>query len=132
MTEYTSSIATALRLIIKKGAKVTLQRFTDGAPPDPEYRFQVGAPVKTSCEPRAVMVSYGVLKPDTEDFRQDDMKCLIAAGDPNLTFDPQAGDVVLRANGEQWSVIRAGPPLQPADEKVLWQLQVRRWPLRTM
>jgi hypothetical protein len=117
MTEYTSAINLASRLIIKKGRTVTLRRFdeTPGAQPwDP--------PTVVNDDHSIKAVFLGKMKQDRDGtlIQSDEELVLVAAKD--LTIVPTTDDVIV--DGSTILKIATADDLKPGDENVMYTLGV--------
>lgn len=129
MTEYTSARALALRLITKKGQPVTIKRFADPAPVDPDIPWRVGAGTLEEFHTVGLVLDFRPDQVEGYAFQRGDKLCLIPAQGLNTVLLDT--DIVhLDATGEDWAIIQPSR-IYPAAEDVLFQNYVRRWPRRS-
>lgn len=127
MTEYTSAIATATRLVDKKGRSVTVQKLNVSASdPSKPWQGQNTQTVDASEPARAVFVppsgsGFGRDLISEDNIKRVEQVALIAQT-PN---DIQDYDAILDTDGSLWSVVFV-QVLKPGDEIVLYAFGVKR------
>lgn len=139
MGEYDKARATALRLITKKANNKVcyVVRMNRGVSPDPSKPWRVGNPDYTSYPCVAVMFSYEVDRIERDQVLKTDRKVLIPAsglqgGSPLADIEPKVGMFFVDAQ-ERWWSIENNPLVAPDTQtNVLWELQVREWPSRSV
>ena len=129
MAEYTSLIATALRLITKKGRAITVFRETVLVA-DPTLPWSAVEGTRTSFattgvfqDPRNSEKNFDFalkVQPGTDIERVDWHIYIPASG---VTFDPQPGDTVLDG-ADTYRVVTCSP-LKPGAEAIMYILQVQ-------
>ena len=129
MAEYTSLIATALRLIVKKGRPITVFRETVSVP-DPAAPWDATTGTQASFttsgvfqDPRNSEKNFDFalkVQPGTDVERVDWHIYIPASG---ATFAPQPGDTVLDV-ADTYRVVTCSP-FKPGLETILYILQVQ-------
>jgi len=129
MTQYTSKIATAHRLITKFGQACEVRRYTDGTPPDADKPWRPGDATMTST------TTVGVLL----DFRPDQVEGYAYQRGDKIAYIPAKGleawgpildtDIIFIA-GDEWAIIQPAR-VYPSNEDILFQNYVRKWPRRS-
>lgn len=129
MTEYTSARALALRLIGKKGQPVTIKRYADPAPADPAMPWRVGAGAVTEYPTVGIVLDFRPDQVEGYAYQRGDKLCLIPA--QGLSIVLLDTDIIhVDATDEDWAIIQPSR-IYPANEDVLFQNYVRRWPRRS-
>lgn len=116
--EYSNSVATALRLIAKKGKTLTLTHTVTTTDPLTD--------IKTSV---ATTGTFSAVALDYSTYDQANIKALIGKKSKKLicasasfTLSPQVNDTVTH-NGSTWTIALADE-LKPADTSILWTLAI--------
>lgn len=122
MGAYDSAIALAKRLITKKGAAISLRRYTDGTPADPAKPWQPGARTHVDYPTHGAFLEYQKNDIDGTEVKAGDQQVYVAASD--LAVAPAGSDVILRGS-EVWTIKNISE-LKPADDPVLYVFQVRQ------
>jgi hypothetical protein len=121
---YTRQIATALRLIQKKGESSTLVRRVDGAASPSDEPWLPTTPTETSYTVSAVWLDAMVERPTGSTIQSGDQIVYVAAS--GLTVTPDAAvDTIKRATGDRWSIISV-ETLSPNGEVIMHTLHVRK------
>lgn len=126
MTEYTSAIDLAARLIIKKGREAVFRSVKPGTVADPDRPWdQTPAPPDNQTL-RMVFLDYEQKQVDGNDVKSGDKQVLMfAKGVRNL---PKIGDKIIelpKHGGATWNIMMVDS-LKPGEEVVMHTLQVRR------
>lgn len=120
MANYDAEIQTAAELIDEFGQQVILRRASEPATPDPEKPW-IQSPVDPVTETvTAVFLDYALKYIDGTTILIGDKKVFIAAQGVN---QPSLKDKIVR-NGEAFNIISCNL-LQPAEQVILYELQVR-------
>lgn len=119
MTEYTRSIATALRLITKKGQAVTITYRSGGS-----YNQATGGltVTETTATAYGVVTQYSNSDIDGELIRQGDLMLIVAASG---VTKPSVDDDVTLADSTEYT-IKSVTDVSPANESVIYRLQLRK------
>lgn len=119
MTEYTRSIATALRLITKKGQSVTITYRSGGS-----YNPATGGltVTETTATAYGVVSQFSASDIDGELIRKGDLLLVVAAS--GIT-KPGADDDVTLADATKYT-IKNVIDVAPANESVIYKLQIRK------
>lgn len=124
MAQFDNQILTAKRLIEKFGETSTHRRSADGAPVDPTEPWNPTTPVDTDTAVTAVWLDYELKRIDNLLIKRGDQQVLIAGSD--LAAPPDAEtDVLIRADGAQWSIISV-ETLSPNGQLILYTIQARQ------
>lgn len=121
MSEYTRSIATALRLITKRGQAVTLTTKTAGA-----YDTATGATAITET----TQIGYGVVTEyNTKDIdgtliKADDLLLILAAS--GVTTKPVADKTKATLLSGVAYLVKHVLDIAPSGESIVYKLQLRR------
>lgn len=127
MSEYTSAIDLAARLIIKKGREAVFQHFVAGtiANPDKPWETTPRPPVEQTLKMVFLDYEQGVI--DGTKIKMGDKQVLMFA--KGVLNDPVAmADKIKelpKHGGATWAIIKS-EPLKPGEETVMYTLQVRR------
>lgn len=117
--DYNKTAATALRILTRFGAPVTVGRETPGVY-DPETGTNAAGSVQ-SWTPQGVKLDYAEREIDGTSIKAGDQRVYMSAA---AGLDPTAGDTVT-LGAEVWRVV-ASRTLAPAGVAVLLDVQVRR------
>ena len=117
MTEYTSAIALASRLIIKKGRTITLRRLNE-TPAANEW--DKGSVANDDHPVKGVFLGRMKIDRDGTLVRSESDTLLIAA--LNLTIVPVTADVILDGS-TQFSILTVDE-LKPGDEEIMYTLGI--------
>lgn len=126
MGTYDKQIATAKRLIAKKGETSTLLRKAEGAASDPDKPWRpavAAAPTETTCS--AAWLDYAQNVVDGTLIKRGDQQVYIPAVDLAGVVPDPSSDVLQRASGEKWKVVSV-EVLAPNGEHILYTVQVRK------
>ena len=126
MTQYTGLIATALRLITKKGAPLKIKRYADPAPVDPAMPWRVGSGTVTVYDHVGVLLDFRPDQVEGYAFQRGDKICYIPAGGLSIILQPTD---IIEWFGEDWAIIEPSRVF-PSNEDILFQNYVRKWPRR--
>ncbi len=129
MTQYTSKIETAHRLITKYGQAAKVKRFTDGAAPDPDMPWRPGEAVATEVTTVGVLLDFRPDQVEGYAFQRGDKICLIPAKGLE-TWGPILDTDIIEVAGEEWAIIQPAR-VYPSNEDILFQNYVRKWPRRS-
>lgn len=127
MSEYTSAIDLAARLIIKKGREAVFQHFVAGtiANPDKPWETTPKPPVEQTLKMVFLDYEQGVI--DGTKIKMGDKQVLMFA--KGVLNDPVAmADKIKelpKHGGATWAIIKVDT-LKPGEETVMYTLQVRR------
>ena len=127
MGRFDSSAALAKRLIDLNGEPVTLTVFAS-QPQDPLKPWVSANSTQQTVTARALFLNYSgkeagrTYAPGSE-IHRDDKKVLLAA--KGLTLDPSLQGSVTRGDGTVYRIVQI-VLLDPAAQKILFELQVRR------
>ena len=125
MAEYDSAIALAKRLIAKKGTQVTLRTFAAGALPDANEPWRAGTNTPTNQTVVAVFLDYEQKYVDGTTIRMGDQRVFMPATDTlGAAITPEVDGLVIRGS-ETWKIVKP-KPLNPGDQMVMFELQVRQ------
>lgn len=124
MAQFDNQIATAKRLIDKYGETSVHRRTVDGSPADPSQPWNPGTPVSTDTSVSAVWLNYDQQRVDGQTIKTGDQEVLIPGSDLDAAPDAST-DVLIRASGEQWSIVSV-EPLSPNGQLILYTVQVRQ------
>lgn len=121
MSEYTRSIATALRLITKKGQAVTLTTKTAGS-----YNTTTSsvAITETTQSAKGVVTNYDTKDIDGVLVKTDDLLLILAASGVTTKPVPDKTKVTL-ASGLSYTVKAVGD-VAPSGESIVYRLQLRK------
>lgn len=122
MTEYTSAINLAARLIIKKGRLVTHRHLTTDAVPDAQRPWDKAAPLKADQQMKVVVLAYSANLIDGTTIMAKDRQILMFA--KGLNNEPTVKDLIWDQGA--WWEVKAVEDIRPGDEAVLFILQVRK------
>ncbi len=129
MTEYTSAIATAFRLIAKKGGPATVRRYTDGTPPDPAKPWRPGDATITEIVTVGVILDFRPDQVEGYAYQRGDRICYIPAKGLETWGPILETDTIIIAD-EEWAIIQPAR-VYPSNEDILYQNYVRKWPRRS-
>lgn len=128
MTEYTSAINLAARLIIKKG-RVVVFHYRNSAPtddPNPERPEDIAAPTVVTQDLKMVFIGYEQKAINGTDILTGDQQVYMFA--KGTLRAPTKKDLIFEKpvnGGEAWNIIEI-ETVKPGEEDVLYILQVRR------
>lgn len=127
MTEYTSAIDLAARLIIKKGREVIFRhRETDTASVDEDRPWDKPAPLEGDQKLKMVFLDYDQKVIDGTKIKSKDKQVLMFA--KGVRFTPTTKDFLIdlpKDGGKFWKILDV-EILSPGEEAVMFTLQVRR------
>ena len=125
MTEYTSAIDLAARLIIKKGRQVLVRHLeTDAQLVDPNRPWDKPEPLPSDISTKVVFIDYELKFIDGQTIKTKDKQgYMFAKGAP---FKPTNKDKVYDKIDKKWWNIMEVETIAPGDEDVLYILQLRR------
>lgn len=123
MTEYTSAIDLAARLIIKKGREVIFRHLEDDVVTDPNRPWDKAAPLKGDTPTRIVMLDYEQKYIDGTNIKVKDKQGLMFA--KGQKYVPTTKDLIYDKKDKKWWRIMEVEILQPGDETVMYTLQLR-------
>lgn len=126
MSRFDSQIALAQRLLALNGKTVTVRRYTQPSPADPDKPWRVGDPTTSDQTCPAVILDYPPDFVESWSLQRGDKILLIAGGD--LADTPKIQDQVI-IDEEYWSIQHLST-LAPNGQLILHTLQVRKWPRR--
>lgn len=127
MGRFDSSAALAQRLIDLNGETAQLTVFASQAQ-SPDTPWKSAPSAETTFPVRAVFLNYNTqdagrtYAPGSE-IHRDDKKVLVAG--KGLTLDPNLQGNIQRADGTVFRIVKVRT-LDPAGEKILFELQARR------
>ncbi len=121
MSEYTRAIATALRLITKKGQAVTLTTKTPGA-----YNTATGGITVTEATQtvRGVVTNFATKDIDGDLIKADDVLLILAASGVTNKPQPDKSKVTL-LSGVSYTVKNV-LDVAPSGESIVYRLQLRK------
>jgi hypothetical protein len=130
MARFTSSIATALRLITRNGESSSLVRRVDAAPPDAAKPWAPGARSETTYAIKAVWLPMSESnlifeRPPGSAVQMGDMVILVAASGLAVTPDASIDTVKRATTGDRWSIVEVST-LSPNGEVIIHRLIVRK------
>lgn len=128
MTEYTSAINLAARLIIKKGREVVFhyRNSASSADPNPERPEDKAAPVVQTQTLKMVFIGYEQKAINGTDIITGDQQVYMFA--KGTLRAPTRKDLIFETakhGGEAWNIVEV-ETIKPGEEDVLYILQVRR------
>lgn len=127
MSEYTSAIDLAARLIIKKGREAIFQHFVPGTKPDPDKPWETTPRPPVEQTLKMVFLDYEQKDIDGSKIKSGDKQVLMFA--KGVLNDPVANADKIKElqkhGGATWAIVKS-EPLKPGDETVMYTLQVRR------
>lgn len=129
MTQYTSKIDTAHRLIAKFGQAARVRRYTDGAAPDPDKPWRPGDATMTEVVTVAVLLDFRPDQVEGYAFQRGDKICLIPAKGLESWGPILDTDTIVVAD-EEWGIVQPSR-VYPSNEDILFQNYVRKWPRRS-
>lgn len=129
MTQYTSKIETAHRLITKFGQSATVKRYTDPAAPDPNKPWRPGDATETSVVTVGVLLDFRPDQVEGYAFQRGDKICLIPAKGLE-TWGPILDTDIIEIAGDEWAIIQPSR-VYPSNEDIVFQNYVRKWPRRS-
>jgi len=125
MARFDNAIALADRLITKNGEAVMLNRRVDGAPPDPTKPWRVGAQTETTTAIRGVFLNHSEAREAGIVLKEGEQIVFVPAADLGAVVPDPATDVIVRGNGERWSVVEH-ETLKPNDQTIMETITVRK------
>lgn len=129
MTEYSSAIDLAARLIIKKGREVVFRHLeTDTAAVDPDRPWDKPAPLKGDQTLKMVFLDYEQKFIDGTKIKAGDQQVLMFA--KGVQYAPTTKDKIIEkpkgsTPSKTWNIMEV-ETVQPGEEPVLFILRVRR------
>lgn len=122
MSEYSSFIDLAARLIIKKGRLAKFRHVVEGTVTDPDRPWETKPAPPFDQDLKMVFLDYeqGVI--DGTKIKTGDQQVLMFA--KGVLNDPTTKDKIIDG-GKTWNIVKADV-LKPGDETVMYTLQVRR------
>lgn len=129
MTQYTSKIETAHRLITKFGQSATVKRYTDPAAPDPNKPWRPGDATETSVVTVGVLLDFRPDQVEGYAFQRGDKICLIPAKGLEA-WGPILDTDIIEIAGDEWAIIQPSR-VYPSNEDIVFQNYVRKWPRRS-
>lgn len=125
MGEYDTVIATALRLIQKKGRGIIIQReVVLETPLDPATPWRVANADPDEYPARACFLHYTTNRQDTDKVDQDEKMLLAAAG---LTITLQKTDRIYDPERARTLAILEPKTIQPGSQIIYYDCRVREW-----
>lgn len=124
MARFDNQIVTAKRLINRNGEQSTFRR-TTLAPPLGGDPWDPSVPTVANTVVDAVWLEFDERRIDGELIKVGDQEVFIAASDLPSVQPDGATDVLIRASGEQWAIVRT-ETLAPNGQVILHQVHVRR------
>lgn len=121
MSEYTRSIATALRLITKKGQAVTLTTKTPGSYSTSTSGISITETTQTA---KGVVTNYSTKDIDNDLIKADDLLLILAASGVTNKPQPDKTKVTL-ASGVVYTVKNV-IDVAPSGESIVYKLQLRK------
>ena len=121
MSEYTRSIATALRLITKKGQSVTLTTKTPGGYNPATSGITV---TESSQTAKGVVTNFATKDIDGNLIKVDDILLILAASGVIIKPQPDKTKVTL-ASGLVYTVKNV-VDIAPSGESIVYRLQLRK------
>lgn len=129
MTQYTSKINTAHRLITKYGQPAKVRRYTDGSAPDPDKPWRPGDATMTEVDTVGVNIDFRPDQVEGYAYQRGDKICLIPAKGLEAWGPILDTDTIVIA-GEEWAIIQPAR-VYPSNEDIVFQNYVRKWPRRS-
>jgi len=131
VSEYSSAIDLAARLIIKKGREVIFRHKvaapTDGTPSGADDEpWNKADPSWPTQKLKMVFLDYEQKEIDGTNIKSGDKKVLMFA--KGVKYQPNTSDQIVelpKHGGKTWNIVDVDK-LQPGEEVVMYTLQVRR------
>lgn len=120
MSEYTSAIDLAARLIIKKGREAIFQHFVPGTKPDSDKPWETTPRPPIEQTLKMVFLDYEQKDIDGSKIKSGDKQVLMFA--KGVLNDPVANADKIKElqkhGGATWAIVKS-EPLKPGDETVM-------------
>jgi hypothetical protein len=127
VTEYSSAIDLAARLIIKKGREVIFRHLeTDTTTVNPDRPWDKPAPLKGDQKLKMVFLDYEQKRIDGTAIKTNDKQVLMFA--KGVKYEPTTKDKIIdlpKDGGKLWNIVNV-EIVKPGEEAVMYILQVRR------
>lgn len=121
MARFDSAIALVKRLIEKNGETATIRRPVDGSPPDASKPWEPGAATASDQTPSMVFLDQKAARDVGVLIKDREQAAFVPASDLGSFVPDASTDIVIRASGEKWSIVRVDT-LSPNGQLIMHTL----------